>query len=70
MVYDGRFATSGWLQEMPDPLTKIVWDNAALISKKDADTLGVGIGDMLQDHGRRGDRRRSRHLFSRASRRA
>jgi molybdopterin-containing oxidoreductase family iron-sulfur binding subunit len=36
------------LQELPDPLSKIVWDNAALISKKDADTLGVGIGDMLK----------------------
>ncbi len=47
-LYDGRYATSGWLQELPDPLTKIVWDNAALISKKDADTLGVGIGDMLK----------------------
>jgi molybdopterin-containing oxidoreductase family iron-sulfur binding subunit len=48
MLYDGRFATSGWLQEMPDPLTKIVWDNAALVSKKDAETLGVGIGDVLK----------------------
>jgi len=47
-LYDGRFATSGWLQEIPDPLSKIVWDNAALISKKDADSLGVGIGDVLQ----------------------
>jgi molybdopterin-containing oxidoreductase family iron-sulfur binding subunit len=47
-LYDGRFATSGWLQELPDPLTKIVWDNAALISKKDADALGVGIGDTLK----------------------
>jgi len=47
-LYDGRFATSGWLQEIPDPLSKIVWDNAALISKKDAETLGVGIGDVLE----------------------
>jgi molybdopterin-containing oxidoreductase family iron-sulfur binding subunit len=47
-LYDGRFATNGWLQEIADPLSKIVWDNAALISKKDADSLGVGIGDVLQ----------------------
>ncbi|MGD0390864.1 MAG: TAT-variant-translocated molybdopterin oxidoreductase [Tepidisphaeraceae bacterium] len=47
-LYDGRFATSGWLQEIPDPLSKLVWDNAALISKKDAETLGVGIGDVLE----------------------
>jgi len=46
-VYDGRFAGNGWLQEMPDPLTKLVWDNAALLSKKDADKLGVVDGDML-----------------------
>jgi Fe-S-cluster-containing dehydrogenase component len=47
-LYDGRFAPNGWLQEMPDPMTKLVWDNAALISKKDADALGVEVGDMLR----------------------
>ncbi|MEO6437136.1 MAG: TAT-variant-translocated molybdopterin oxidoreductase [Tepidisphaeraceae bacterium] len=47
-VYDGRFANSGWLQEMPDPLTKLTWDNAALLSKSDADKLSVGIGDMIR----------------------
>ena len=31
-VYDGRFANNGWLQETTDPLTKLVWDNAALLS--------------------------------------
>ena len=36
-TYDGRFANNGWLQELPDPLTKLTWDNAALISKQDAD---------------------------------
>ena len=28
-IFDGRFANSGWLQELPKPLTKLVWDNAA-----------------------------------------
>jgi MoCo/4Fe-4S cofactor protein with predicted Tat translocation signal len=32
MPADGRFANHGWLQELPDPLTKIVWDNVALVS--------------------------------------
>jgi MoCo/4Fe-4S cofactor protein with predicted Tat translocation signal len=47
-VYDGRFAPNGWLQEMPDPMTKLVWDNAALISKKDADALPLENGDMIK----------------------
>ncbi|WP_171184188.1 TAT-variant-translocated molybdopterin oxidoreductase [Alienimonas chondri] len=44
-VHDGRFANNGWLQEAPDFLTKLVWDNAALISPRDAATLGVDQGD-------------------------
>jgi molybdopterin-containing oxidoreductase family iron-sulfur binding subunit len=47
-VHDGRFANNGWLQEMPDPLTKLTWDNAALIAKKDADALGVANGDVVK----------------------
>src|SRR5262249_18708989 len=33
---DGRYNNNGWLQEMPDPVTKIVWDNVVLISRKTA----------------------------------
>ncbi len=44
-VHDGRFANNGWLQEAPDFITKLVWDNAALISPADADELGVEQGD-------------------------
>ncbi|HNQ24331.1 MAG TPA: TAT-variant-translocated molybdopterin oxidoreductase [Phycisphaerae bacterium] len=47
-VYDGRFANHGWLQELPDPLTRLTWDNAALISPADARQLGVQSGDVLQ----------------------
>jgi molybdopterin-containing oxidoreductase family iron-sulfur binding subunit len=47
-VYDGRFANNGWLQELPDPLTKLTWDNAALIGSATARELGVESGDMVQ----------------------
>jgi molybdopterin-containing oxidoreductase family iron-sulfur binding subunit len=45
--HDGRFANNGWLQEMPDPITKMTWDNPAYLSKKDADDLDVATGDMV-----------------------
>jgi Fe-S-cluster-containing dehydrogenase component/anaerobic selenocysteine-containing dehydrogenase len=38
-LYDGRFANSGWLQELPDPITKLTWDNAAVISPTTAEKL-------------------------------
>ncbi|MGH9902729.1 MAG: hypothetical protein ACRD68_13050, partial [Pyrinomonadaceae bacterium] len=42
-IYDGRFANNGWLQELPKPLTKLTWDNAAIISPATAERLGVGV---------------------------
>ncbi|MCG3138020.1 MAG: hypothetical protein HJJLKODD_01876 [Phycisphaerae bacterium] len=46
-VYDGCWANNGWLQEMPDPMTKLVWDNAYLMAPADAQTLGLTNGDMV-----------------------
>jgi len=46
-VFDGRFANNGWLQELPDPITKLTWDNAALISGSSAADLGVTTGDVI-----------------------
>lgn len=40
-LYDGRFANNGWLQELPQSLTKMSWDNAAVMSPRTAKTLGV-----------------------------
>ncbi|MEO6807508.1 MAG: 4Fe-4S dicluster domain-containing protein [Isosphaeraceae bacterium] len=45
---DGRHANNGWLQEAPDPVTKLTWDNAALISPGTAHTLGVATGDLVR----------------------
>ncbi len=46
-VYDGRYFRNTWLQELPDPLTKITWDNALLVSHKSAGELKVRSGDKL-----------------------
>ncbi|PYJ32255.1 MAG: hydrogenase [Verrucomicrobia bacterium] len=45
---DGRYANNGWLQELPDPITKLTWDNAALMSPAFAKALGVYTGDLVQ----------------------
>jgi molybdopterin-containing oxidoreductase family iron-sulfur binding subunit len=46
-VYDGRFANNAWLQELPDPVTKITWDNAALVSPATAKRLGLKRDDLV-----------------------
>ncbi len=47
-VYDGRFANNGWLQELPKCLTKLTWDNAALLSPGTADRLNLVSGDVVE----------------------
>jgi len=47
MIYDGRFANNGWLQETPKPITKLTWDNAAILSPATAHRLGVTPADIL-----------------------
>ncbi|MDH3889750.1 MAG: Fe-S-cluster-containing hydrogenase [candidate division Zixibacteria bacterium] len=46
-TYDGRFANNGWLQELPDPVTKLAWDNAALISPTTANEFDLVNGDIV-----------------------
>ncbi len=47
-VDDGRYANNGWMQELPDPITKMTWDNAVLVSRKTARELGVANGDIVE----------------------
>jgi molybdopterin-containing oxidoreductase family iron-sulfur binding subunit len=46
-VHDGRFANNGWLQELPRPVTKLVWDNVALVSPATAQRLGLLSQDLV-----------------------
>ncbi|MFB6229752.1 MAG: 4Fe-4S dicluster domain-containing protein, partial [Salinibacter sp.] len=39
----GRFSNNPWMQELPDPITKIVWDNVAVMSQATAEELGVEV---------------------------
>jgi len=52
-IYDGRFANNGWLQELAKPVTKITWDNAALVSPATGQKLGIGrtIASRGGEHG-------------------
>jgi Fe-S-cluster-containing dehydrogenase component len=44
---DGRYINNGWLQELPDPITKLTWDNAAIMSPVLAKHLRVQNGDLV-----------------------
>ncbi len=45
-VLDGRYANSSWLQELPDPITKVTWGNPLSVSVVDGKALGLADGDM------------------------
>jgi len=47
-VHDGRYARNGWLLELPDPVTKLTWTNAALVSPKTAEKLALETGDIVE----------------------
>ena len=47
-VHDGRFANNAWLQEEPDPITRVTWTNVAMLSPATAEALGVRDGDRLR----------------------
>jgi Fe-S-cluster-containing dehydrogenase component/NAD(P)-dependent dehydrogenase (short-subunit alcohol dehydrogenase family) len=47
-VFDGRFANNPLLLELPDPVTKVTWDNVASFSEATAKALGLENGDVVR----------------------
>ncbi|NBC84951.1 MAG: 4Fe-4S dicluster domain-containing protein [Bacteroidetes bacterium] len=48
-VLDGSFANNAWMQELPDPVTKITWDNVAVMSAQTAADLGLAADGTYTD---------------------
>jgi molybdopterin-containing oxidoreductase family iron-sulfur binding subunit len=47
-VHDGRFANNSWLQELPDPITKLTWDNAAYMSRRTLQAIGAEESEIVE----------------------
>ena len=52
-IFDGRFANNAWLEELPKPITRLTWDNAAMVSPATAEQLGLSytIDSTGGEHG-------------------
>ena len=46
-LLDGTHAINPWLQEMPDPISKIAWDQTVAVAPATARKLGLSQGDMI-----------------------
>lgn len=44
---DSRHAHNPWLQELPDPVTKVTWGNYVCVSPEDAEKLSLSDGDIV-----------------------
>jgi molybdopterin-containing oxidoreductase family iron-sulfur binding subunit len=47
-ILDGRFSNNSWLQELPKPLIKLTWENAALINPESAAQKGLTDGTVIE----------------------
>ena len=46
-IIDGRYANNAWLQELPESMTKLTWDNAVFVSPRTAKELGINDADSV-----------------------
>jgi anaerobic selenocysteine-containing dehydrogenase/Fe-S-cluster-containing dehydrogenase component len=53
--FDGRAANRPWLQELPDPITSLVWDAWAELHSETAKKLGIAQGDVVQIRNKNGE---------------
>ncbi|HEX9943087.1 MAG TPA: TAT-variant-translocated molybdopterin oxidoreductase [Thermoanaerobaculia bacterium] len=47
-IWDGRFASNAWLQELPKPIVKLTWDNALIVAPKTAERLKVDFHETVE----------------------
>ena len=47
-IGDGAHAENAWLEELPETMTKLVWDNAALMAPADVARLGLAEGELIE----------------------
>ncbi|HLG14736.1 MAG TPA: molybdopterin-dependent oxidoreductase [Blastocatellia bacterium] len=47
-LHDGVHANNPWLHELPDPITKITWDNYACVGPKYAERFGIEEGRVVR----------------------
>jgi molybdopterin-containing oxidoreductase family iron-sulfur binding subunit len=47
-IYDGRYASNAWLQELPKPITKLTWDNALVLGPATAQRLGLRVEETVE----------------------
>ena len=53
-IRDGKHANNAYLQEIPDPVSKVTWDNYAAIAPKFAETLGLSENSVVEVKGANG----------------
>jgi anaerobic selenocysteine-containing dehydrogenase/Fe-S-cluster-containing dehydrogenase component len=63
VLYDGRGANRPWLQELPDPVTKLTWDTWLEIHPDTAARLGIADGDMVLVRGEQAEVRAVAYLY-------